>query len=70
MSEHQPDLARRLERGEYVIDAEAIAEAIVRRGRTDWFLGSRLAEMLEAGEPDRVPRSIEKLRARSSPDLS
>ncbi len=69
MSEHNPDLARRLERGEYVIDAEAIAEAIVRRGRSDWFLGSRLAEMLEAREPDRMPRSVEKQRARSGPDF-
>ena len=70
MNEHNPDLARRVERGEYVIDAEAIAEAIVRRSRTDWFLGSRLAEMLEAGEPDRVPRSVEKQRARSSTDFA
>lgn len=70
MSEHNPDLARRLERGEYVIDAEAIAEAIVRRGTSDWFLGSRLAEMLETDDPDRVPRSIEKQRARSRPDFS
>lgn len=70
MTEHHPDIARRLERGEYVIDAEAIADAIVRRGRTDWFLGSRLAEVLETGEPDRVPRSVEKQRARSSPNLT
>ena len=70
MSEHNPDLARRLERGEYVIDAEAIAEAIVRRRSTGWFLGSRLAEMLEADDPDRVPASIEKQRARSHPDFS
>lgn len=70
MSKHNLDLARRLERGEYVIDAEAIAEAIVRRTTSDWFLGSRLAEMLEAGEPDRVPRSVEKQRARSSTDFT
>ena len=70
MNEHHPDLAARVERGEYVIDAKAIAEAIVRRSRADWFLGSRLAEMLESREPDRVPRSIEKQRARSSTDLA
>lgn len=70
MSKHQPDLARRLERGEYVIDVEAIAEAIVRRSQVEWFLGSRLAEVLEAGEPYPVPRRIEKQRARSFPDLS
>lgn len=70
MTQHHPDIARRLERGEYVIDAEAIADAIVRRSRTEWFLGSRLAEMLETREPDRLPRSVEKQRARSGPDLA
>lgn len=68
VTHYQSELARRLAGGNYQIDAEAIAEAIIRRSRTDWFLGSRLTEMLESGETDRVPRSIEQQRARARPD--
>lgn len=68
VTQYQSELARRLAGGNYQIDAEAIAEAIIRRSRTDWFLGSRLTEMLESGEADRVPRSIEKQRSRARPD--
>lgn len=70
MNQHQPDLAGRLSRGEYVVDAKAVAAAIIHRSTTEWFLGSRLAEMFESGEPDRLPRSVEKQRARSVADLA
>lgn len=70
MSKHRPDLARRLERGEYVIDAEAIAEAIVRRSRMEWFLGSRLAEVLEAGERHGEAGAVEQQRSGARPDLA
>lgn len=69
MSARDPHLARRLASGEYVIDCEAVAEAILRRGTTAWFLGSRLTEMLEAGERDDLPGGVEQDDARPRADL-
>lgn len=68
MSERDPDLPRRLVAGEYVIDCEAVAEAILRR-RAEWLRESGLAEVLEAGELDDRPGRVEQDDPRPRPDL-
>lgn len=62
-----PELTRRVERGEYVVDNEAVAEAIVRRVRAErpwrpW--ASAVDEMVESGQLDRPPVSGEQHRFR------
>ena len=70
MTKQPTDLTSRLQRGEYVIDAGAIAEAIIRRSRVETFLGSRLASVLEARELDRMPGGVDQQRAGAGPDLA
>ena len=50
MSDPDPDLARRLRSGEYVVNSDAVAAAIV----------ARLAEVFEPGELDRFPSRPEQ----------
>ena len=46
-----PDLMRRVAAGEYVVDTQAVAAAILRRG-ADRAAARRLSRMLVAGELD------------------
>jgi hypothetical protein len=54
-----PDLARRLARGEYVVDPSAVAEAILRRARRR-AAARRLSAMLEAAEGDRGSGGVQE----------
>ena len=54
-----PDLARRLARGEYVVDPSAVAEAILRRARRR-AAARRLSAMLEAAERERGSGGVEE----------
>jgi hypothetical protein len=48
-----PDLRRRIESGEYVVDPHAVAGAMLRR-RADLAEARRVSRMLVAGELDRL----------------
>ena len=49
------DLLRRLSRGEYVVDAKAVAEAILRRRGDALKAPSRPSEVLETPEREALP---------------
>jgi hypothetical protein len=61
-----PELARRVRSGEYVVDAGAVAEAIVRRGGLD---EPRRSDVLEAAEADRPAVRTEELEPVPRDDL-
>lgn len=54
MTDRDPKLAHQVERGEYVVDSEAVAAAIV----------ERLAQVLEPGERSHAPVALDERRAR------
>ena len=60
------ELLERLGRGEYEIDARAVAEAILRR-RTNPFAGLPSLEMLESPELDLTALSAEEGEALANP---
>jgi hypothetical protein len=62
--DRRAELARRIAAGEYVVDPEAVAEAILLRRR------ARLSEMLVAAQLDLPPRGIDEHDPASGTDLS
>lgn len=54
------ELLRRLSRGEYEVDAHAVAEAILRRRTGGLEAPSRQSEVLEAAEDDGLPALVFK----------
>jgi hypothetical protein len=55
-----PELARRIRSGEYVVDPHAVAEAIIRRGGLD---DAEPSAVLEAAKRDRPPARSEELES-------
>lgn len=64
-----PELAERLERGEYVIDSRAVADAMVRR-HADRDEALRLSRVLVSGQVDRTSALVEEPEARARPDAA
>jgi hypothetical protein len=64
-----PELAERLERGEYVIDSRAVADAMVRR-HADRDEALRLSRVLVSGQVDRPSALVEEPEARARPDAA
>ena len=62
-----PELVRRVRSGEYVVDPNAVAEAIVRRGGLD---EPRASDVLEAAEADGPGVGAEELEALPRDDLA
>ena len=62
-----PELMRRVRAGEYVVDAQAVAAAILRRS-ADRAAARRLSRMLVAGEVDGLPVDPQEPRARPGGD--
>lgn len=62
------ELADRLARGEYVVDARGVAEAILRQ--TDRRKAARLSPVLEALERNRVPGLGSQLQAPAGADAA
>ena len=62
-----PELMRRVRAGEYVVDPQAVAGAILRR-RSDRVAVRRLSRMLVAGELDRGAIGADEPRARPGSD--
>jgi hypothetical protein len=58
-----PELMRRVAAGEYVVDADAVARAILRRG-ADRAAARRMSRMLVAGDLDRLPVAPDEPRSR------
>jgi hypothetical protein len=62
-----PELMRRVAAGEYVVDADAVAAAILRRA-ADRAAARRLSRMLVSGELDGQSVGPEEPRARPGGD--
>ena len=62
-----PELVRKIRSGEYVVDAQAIAGAILSRGGFDV---PRPSDVLVAGEIDDVPAGADELEPFPSDDLA
>ena len=64
-----PELLKRLERGEYVVDARAVAEAMLRR-RADARQVADLSRVLVPPEPEADVVPLAKRRPKPPPDVS
>jgi hypothetical protein len=53
-----PELRRRVAEGEYVVDPQAVAEAMLRRARLDE--AQRFSRVLEAAKLERLAAGIEQ----------
>lgn len=64
----KPDLAQRLERGEYTVDSRGVAEAMFSR----WFADGRVhsSAMLVSRQVDGGPGAVDKLESRAVEDLA